>query len=229
MRTVREYAILYVGGRVIAGSTIAGGNVALTTNQHTLSGPEHSGQLPADRVSYDNVVSGLTADDVQAALDELAADSGAVVPVDHGNMGAAETIDLAAGTWHRGTLDANCTITVQGWSVDQAVVAIAKVTQNGTGGWDITWDGDVVFAGDDQPDQTASSVTWFLLWSDEGDSVIYGAKIGTADTGVSAEDLIAMGVIGPILIADDHSTPLVFADLIQTEEGDDLLYADIGA
>lgn len=32
--------------------------------------------------------------------------------------------------------------------------------------------------------------------------------------------------IGEILIADDHSTPLVFGDLLQTEAGDDLLYGD---
>jgi hypothetical protein len=32
--------------------------------------------------------------------------------------------------------------------------------------------------------------------------------------------------VGPLLIADTHSTPLVFADLLQTEAQDDLLYAD---
>ena len=31
---------------------------------------------------------------------------------------------------------------------------------------------------------------------------------------------------GTLLIADTHSTPLIFADLIQTEAQDDLLYAD---
>lgn len=31
---------------------------------------------------------------------------------------------------------------------------------------------------------------------------------------------------GPLLIADDHSTPIVFGDLLLTEEEDDLLYAD---
>lgn len=34
------------------------------------------------------------------------------------------------------------------------------------------------------------------------------------------------GGIGPILIADDHSTPIVFADFLLTEDQDDLLYAD---
>jgi hypothetical protein len=31
---------------------------------------------------------------------------------------------------------------------------------------------------------------------------------------------------GELLIADTHSTPIVFADLITTEADDDLLYAD---
>jgi hypothetical protein len=33
--------------------------------------------------------------------------------------------------------------------------------------------------------------------------------------------------IGPILIADEHSTPLVFGDLLQNDDGDNLLYADL--
>jgi hypothetical protein len=36
------------------------------------------------------------------------------------------------------------------------------------------------------------------------------------------------GAFAPILISDDHSVPLVFGDLLQTEEGDDLLYFDGG-
>jgi hypothetical protein len=37
------------------------------------------------------------------------------------------------------------------------------------------------------------------------------------------------GFVGPILVSDTPAgSPLVFADLLQTEAGDDLLYADIG-
>jgi hypothetical protein len=45
---------------------------------------------------------------------------------------------------------------------------------------------------------------------------------------VTAADLVALGVVGPLLISDDHSTPIVFADLLLTEDGDDFLYADLG-
>lgn len=40
-------------------------------------------------------------------------------------------------------------------------------------------------------------------------------------------DLPASGGVGPILISDTPSTPLIFADLIQNEAQDDLVYEDI--
>ncbi len=42
-----------------------------------------------------------------------------------------------------------------------------------------------------------------------------------------ASEAGASGAVGPILISDTPSTPLVFADLIQNEAQDDLLYQDI--
>jgi len=208
---------------------------------------------------------------------------GASTPFDHGNMGATETVSLADGDWHRGTLTADCTITVEGFTIDQGATLLFGVMQDGTGGWAITWDADVVWAGDDQPGQDPGDVTWYLLWSDEGDGLVYGAKVGTtggtagtpaltlsttnatgsAGTFVATDATIAIfdatapttldysdvaatgsaavasrrdhrhgmpaaggGGIGPILISDTPSTPLVFADLIQNEAQDDLVYAD---
>ena len=37
------------------------------------------------------------------------------------------------------------------------------------------------------------------------------------------------GAVGPVLISDTHSTPIIFGDLLLTEDGSDFLYADIGA
>ncbi len=51
---------------------------------------------------------------------------------------------------------------------------------------------------------------------------------GTAVT-IARSDHVHLGstgAVGPILIADTHSTPLVFADLLQNDAQDDLLYAD---
>lgn len=115
--------------------------------------------------------------------------SGSSTPFDHGNMGATETVDLADGDWHRGTLNANCAITVTGFTADEGAVLLFEVTQDGTGGWDITWDADVDFGGaDDQPSQTASTTTTFMLWSSAGDTTIYGAKVGGGGAALTVED-----------------------------------------
>lgn len=200
-----------------------------------------------------------------------------VIPFDHGTMGATETLDLADGTWHRGTLNVACAITVQGFTVDEAAEMVVELTGN----FPITWDADVdAGGGDDQPN--ASGATTILLWSSVGDGTIYLSKAGggssvsyatpaivlgtaaaagaastvirsdstivafdaTAPVTQAFDDVAATGsaafaahrdhrhgmpsaaTAGQILISDTPSTPLVFADLIQTEAQDDLVYAD---
>jgi len=44
---------------------------------------------------------------------------------------------------------------------------------------------------------------------------------------VTAAAVAALGAVGPLVISDTPSTPLVFADLIQNEAQDDLVYADL--
>lgn len=216
--------------------------------------------------------------------EEFTAGSGSSTVVDHGSMGATETIDLADGDWHEGTLTANLTETVQGFTVDEGSVLLFGVTQDGMGPWSITHDASIDFGGgDDQPADTG--ITWFIYWSGAGDSTIYGAKVGggtaltfatpailldssaaagvatsvirsdatiaafddvdpstaafddTPDPGVAAfaarsDHVHGMpatpsgGGVGAILISDSPSTPLIFADLIQNEAQDDLVYAD---
>jgi hypothetical protein len=53
-----------------------------------------------------------------------------------------------------------------------------------------------------------------------------GSGVVASGTGATKTITIGGATAGQILIADTHSTPLVFADLIQTEAQDDLLYAD---
>lgn len=53
------------------------------------------------------------------------------------------------------------------------------------------------------------------------------AAVTVTIPGVTAAALTALGVVGEILISDTPSTPLVFADLIQNEAQDDLVYADL--
>ncbi len=56
----------------------------------------------------------------------------------HGSAGSTETIDIANGNWHSLTLDADCTITVVGFTASEGCSVLVKVIQDGTGGWDIT-------------------------------------------------------------------------------------------
>ena len=50
---------------------------------------------------------------------------------------------------------------------------------------------------------------------------------GTPANPVTTAAIAALGFVGPILITDTPSTPLVFADLIQNEAQTDLIYADL--
>lgn len=134
-------------------------------------------------------------------------------------MGSTETISVSAGTWHRGTLDDDCTITVEGFTADEGLVAIVEVAQDGTGGWEITWDADVTFIGSDDADMTASTVTVFLLFSSAGDSTIYGVRVGG---GTSTSTSTGHGAI---LLASDHSTPFTFDEILQASDASDFLYA----
>lgn len=122
--------------------------------------------------------------------------------VDHGNLGSTETIDVSVGSWQQGTLDADCTITVSGYSTDIGAVVLLKIGQDGTGGHAIVWDPDVILLGgtDGQPAQGANSVTWFLLWSDEGDSAIYLGIVGGGET--------AAGILTKLLTVDGSGSGL---------------------
>lgn len=121
---------------------------------------------------------------------------GADTPVDHGAMGSTETIDLADGTWHRGIGDDDVTVDVQGFAVDEGVVALFEFTQDVTGGHGITWDADVDFGGaDDQPNQTSGTTTVYLLASSVGDGAIYGFKVGGgAELADTVEDETTYGL-----------------------------------
>lgn len=126
---------------------------------------------------------------------------------DHGNMGSTETLDVTAGDWQQGTLNADCTVTVSGYTVDEGVVVLFKVIEDGTGGWGITWDPDVIFVGgtDGQPAQGANAVTWFILWSDEGDATIYLGLVGATET--------AAAILAKLLTVDGSGSGLD-ADLL---------------
>ena len=117
-----------------------------------------------------------------------------------------------------------------------------EMTEGGTEGQVLTFHEGSVPAWEDGGGPGGGDITTDAAWAAAGDLIV-GSGADTA-TILSAGDegdvlTIASGVpawappapaagIGAILIADDHAVPLVFGDLLQTEEGDDLLYADPG-
>ncbi len=104
---------------------------------------------------------------------------GDITVFDAGNSSTSITLDPNDGDWQVLTLTDNCTITLSGFpAAGTGRTFLLKVIQDGGGGNAIVWDPDVLFGGEDQPNQDAAAVTWFLLWTDEGDSVIYAALVG---------------------------------------------------
>ena len=98
-----------------------------------------------------------------------------------------------------------------------------------------TLDGGTVWfgfptGGGGSPATTVESETTFGIAAAVGTDTEYARQDhthGTPANPVTAAAISALGFVGPILISDSPSTPLVFADLIQNEAQDDLLYADI--
>lgn len=194
-----------------------------------------------------------------------------VLFLDHGDVGATETIDQSAAGAHLITLDTNCTLTFTG-----AVSTVGGdpvecsfglyVEQDETGGWDVTWPASVIWPDETEPtlDTTPGSVEVLAFYTLDGGTVWYGkhrdvspvdpgqpeitiedegtpivvapTTIGFTGDGVEAT-VVGTDVtvtipgsgngIGPILISDTPSTPLIFADLVQNEDQDDLVYADV--
>jgi hypothetical protein len=115
-------------------------------------------------------------------------------------MGTAVTIDVTQGDWFTGTLTANCAITVTGFAEDTGKVVIVELGQDGTGGWDLTWDSDVEFASSSQPTQAANTTTFFLLFTSAGDATIYGAQVGVG--GGTLDDLTDVTITSATLDDD---------------------------
>lgn len=170
--------------------------------------------------------------------------------------GATETLDLGDGNVHDVTLTADCTLTFAGATAGVACSFTLLLRQDGTGGWTTTWPGSVIWAGGTAPtlDETASTTAVLTFFTLDGGTNWYGFPTGGggdaghdghgrddlgitpavgSDTEYARQDHThgtpaqpAAGGVGAILISDTPSTPLVFADLMQNEAQDDLMYAD---
>lgn len=137
--------------------------------------------------------------------------------------GATETLDLADGNVHDVTLDANCALTLTG-ATNGVACSVAILLRQGSGApYTVDWSGqDISWVGGSEPDLATAEDEWNLiaLLTLDGGTTWFG------DAGAVSSTPSAGGGIGPLLISDTPSTPLVFADLIQNEAQDDLVYAD---
>jgi len=250
--------------------TAIGGGTVLATPQHALDGPEHTEAADTGAKLATAAHSGLLLPLSGDAEDRLAGDGTWVADAadtfltktrgagetafSHGNMGAAETIDLADGNVHIGTLDANCALTFTGYSTGGDGISFALfVTQDGTGGRTVAFPAEVVngAALAAALDTTASMLQIVSFVSPDGGTSVYGfiagagvtdhgALSGLADDGHpqyltdaehEAVDHTGLPGVGAgagqhILLADGHATPFTFNDLLQMDDGSDFMWSD---
>ena len=123
---------------------------------------------------------------IPAGTYELATEGGQSVIKTHGSMGAAETFDPTDGNVHTGTLDADCTFTLNAPTGTGAATLELWLTQDGTGGWDITWPGSVTLQG--TLDTTASTTSRVILETIDGGTSWVASVIGGAGSSLTVKD-----------------------------------------
>lgn len=157
----------------------------------------NSSSTPAGGVTVIDAGGFFTADDLEDILAEIGAGTsptgflrtilggvGVVQPL--GNLGATELIDLANANYFWGTLDANCTITMTGWTNLRDCQIVVHLIENGTGGWTPTFSG-VTWEGGETPthDTDAGTFTRYVFTSIDGGTTIIGNKIGGSGSAAS--------------------------------------------
>lgn len=210
-----------------AGTTDTGAGNDPTPDPYT-----PTGGFSGDAVDVDITDAGgyYTATDVEAALQEIAngryvttTGGGKETYKSHSTMGSTETIDLADGNYHYGTLNADCTFTFSGSTTGKLCSFILELIEDGTGGWDPTWPGSVVWIGDTPThDTTAGTTTFYVFHTRDNGTTWYGAQVGGSSV-AALDDLTDVNAPSPsdgqVLTWDSTpgewvaATPTVVADL----------------
>lgn len=129
----------------------------------------------------------------------------------HGSMGATETFDPTDGNVHTGTLDADCTFTLNAPQGTGASTLAFWITQDGTGGWDITWPGSVTWSGGaPTPDTTAGVTVVYLLESIDGGTswVGYLAGSGGSSFALSHPSVSSNSFSSNVVLTNDASVAI---------------------
>lgn len=174
-----------------------------------LSGPDETRRIfslelyePAVFLGQDHSHAAIEAeiDALAEAIDDLGAGGGFLTAIDGGGdvistvaaSGATETIDLADGNVHDITLDDDCTFTFTAVDATRARSFTLFLRQDGTGGWEATWPGTVVWAGGVAPTLSTDpdAVDVFAFVTLDGGTVWYGFPTGGGGSSVTLSDTV---------------------------------------
>jgi hypothetical protein len=125
---------------------------------------------------------------VEAALEALARQLFGISV--HGSMGATETLDASVAGYHTGTLNADATITLDGFTSGVLGEILFRVTEDGTGGHTPTFTPTPTWIGGTPThDETAGTSTVYGFWSEDGGTVVYGYQAGGGGSVGALDDL----------------------------------------
>lgn len=143
---------------------------------HTWTDPAGiTGSTDAADITVADAGGYFTGTDVEAVLQALGATAG---KQNHNTLGATETFDGNVAGWHYGTLDQDCTFTLTASSALPVTLLVFEITQDGTGGWDITWPGSVVTDPVTGYDTTLGTTSRFLCSTRDGGTTWYVDLVG---------------------------------------------------
>jgi hypothetical protein len=147
----------------------------------------------------------------------------------HAVAGAISMVSIDGGTfWTDGTARAAVSLTnADRVTLGDYVIDGFNARYTGSGNTNVVDGATVTLAGDVSGPSGTTSVDKVkgVTITDAGTTGTVLTKTG-ATTATWSTPSGGGTTGGPILIADDHSTPIVFGDFLLTEEQDDLLYAD---
>jgi len=196
-------------------------------------------------------LTGLTTDTHTIYLENFAGEGHVQAVI--ADAGSTETLDLSSDDYFDITLTTGCTLTLTPPADDGKARVWSLIFR---GSFTVVWPGTVVWMDSDGTAPVAAATlavelttidggtsymatagrgaVTALTVQDEGTPLttaastlnFVGSAVVASGSGTTKTITITSGGIGEILISDTPSTPLVFADLIQTEAQDDLVYAD---
>lgn len=172
------------------------------------------------------------------------------------SSGATLSLDLANGNGQWIVLDDDCEFAFSAVTSGKLCSFTLILEQDATGGRTVTWPASVFWPDDIEPvlSTDPGAVDTLAFLTKDGGTVWLGRFAGAGSAVGELDDLTdvtiaspaeghllryngsawvnvtpsSIGLVGPILVSDTPAgSPLVFDDLLQNDDGDDLLYADL--